>query len=81
MSLATVGIALPNFVIASLAIMVFVFAFQCFRQPAGGRFARSCCPPSVSGTAYAAEIARIVRTGMLDVLSQDYHPHRPGQGT
>jgi oligopeptide transport system permease protein len=72
MSLATVGIALPNFVIASLAIMLFVFVIPVFPAAGWGSFQQIVLPALCLGTAYAAEIARIVRTGMLDVLTQDH---------
>lgn len=72
MSLATIGIALPNFVIASLAIMLFVFMIHVFPAAGWGSFQQLVLPSICLGTAYAAEIARIVRTGMLDVLTQDH---------
>ncbi|HEX3601682.1 MAG TPA: ABC transporter permease [Lacipirellulaceae bacterium] len=72
MSLATIGIAIPNFVIAGLAILLFVFTIPIF-PPAGWGTLRQLVLPAVClGTVYAAEIARITRTGMLDALSQDY---------
>jgi oligopeptide transport system permease protein len=72
MSVATVGIALPNFVIASLAIILFVFLIPVFPAAGWGSFQQLVLPAMCLGALYAAEIARIVRTGMLDVLSQDY---------
>jgi len=72
MSLATLGIALPNFVIASLAIMVFVFMIPVFPAAGWGSLQQLVLPAMCLGALYAAEVARIVRTGMLDVLSQDH---------
>jgi ABC-type dipeptide/oligopeptide/nickel transport system permease component len=72
MSAATVGIALPNFVVAGLAIMLFAFVWPIF-PPAGFGTLRQVVLPSLClGAVYAAEIARLVRTGMLDVMGQDY---------
>jgi oligopeptide transport system permease protein len=72
MSAATVGIALPNFVVAGLAIMLFAFIWPIF-PPAGFGTLRQVVLPSLClGAVYAAEIARLVRTGMLDVMGQDY---------
>jgi oligopeptide transport system permease protein len=72
MSAATVGIALPNFVVAGLAIMLFAFIWPVF-PPAGFGTLRQIVLPSLClGAVYAAEIARLVRTGMLDVMGQDY---------
>jgi oligopeptide transport system permease protein len=72
MSLATIGIALPSFVIAGLAIMLFVFVIPIFPAAGWGSLRQLILPAMCLGTLYAAEIARIARTGMLDALSQDY---------
>lgn len=72
MSLATVGIAVPSFVIAGLAIMLFVFIIPIFPAAGWGSLRQLILPAICLGTLYAAEIARISRTGMLDALSQDY---------
>jgi oligopeptide transport system permease protein len=72
MSLATIGIALPSFVVAGLAILVFVFAIPIFPAAGWGTLRQLVLPAMCLGLAYAAEIARISRTGMLDALSQDY---------
>ncbi|WP_425401036.1 ABC transporter permease [Aeoliella sp.] len=72
MSIATVGIALPNFVIAGFAILLFSFLIPLL-PPAGWGSPRYLLMPAFClGAPYAAYIARISRTGMLDVLSQDY---------
>jgi oligopeptide transport system permease protein len=72
MSLATVGIALPSFVIAGLAIMLLVFKLKIFPAAGWGTLRQLILPAICLGTLYAAEIARIARTAMLDALSQDY---------
>ena len=72
MSLATVGIALPSFVVAGLAIMLFVFMIPIFPAAGWGSFRQLVLPAICLGALYAADIARITRTGMLDALSQDY---------
>jgi oligopeptide transport system permease protein len=72
MSLATVGIALPNFVVAGLAVMVFSFILPIFPPAGFGTLSRVVLPSLCLGAGYAAEIARLVRTGMLDVMGQDY---------
>ncbi len=72
MSLATVGIALPSFVIAGLSIMLFVFIFPIFPAAGWGTLRQLVLPAICLGAVYAAEVARITRTGMLDALSQDY---------
>jgi oligopeptide transport system permease protein len=72
MSLATIGIAIPSFVIAGLAIILFVFLIPVFPAAGWGTFRQLILPATCLGALYAAEIARIARTGMLDALSQDY---------
>ncbi len=72
MSMATIGIALPGFLIASLAILLFVFIIPIFPAGGWGRLENLILPAICLGAPYAAYIARLSRTGMLEVLSQDY---------
>ncbi|QGJ71510.1 Binding-protein-dependent transport systems inner membrane component [Planctomycetales bacterium 10988] len=72
MSIATVGIAIPNFVIASITIILFVFLWQLFPAAGWGSASHLILPAFALGAPYAAYIARLTRTGMLEVLSQDY---------
>jgi oligopeptide transport system permease protein len=72
MSLATIGIALPSFVIAGVSIILFVFLIPIFPAAGWGTFRQLVLPAICLGSVFAAEIARIARTGMLDALSQDY---------
>jgi oligopeptide transport system permease protein len=72
MSLATIGIAIPSFVIAGLSIILFVFLIPIFPAAGWGTPRQLILPAICLGSLYAAEIARIARTGMLDALSQDY---------
>jgi oligopeptide transport system permease protein len=72
MSLATIGIALPSFVIAGLAILLFVFVFPIFPAAGWGSFEQLILPAVCLGAPYAVDVARISRTSMLDVLSQDH---------
>jgi ABC-type dipeptide/oligopeptide/nickel transport system permease component len=72
MSLATVGIALPSFVIGGLSIMLFAFVIPIFPAAGWGSLSQLVLPAICLGSVYAAEVARITRTGMLDALSQDF---------
>jgi ABC-type dipeptide/oligopeptide/nickel transport system permease component len=72
MTIATVGIALPNFVIAGIVIILFVFLWPLFPPGGWGRISNIILPAFCLGAPYAAYIARLTRTGMLDVLGQDY---------
>jgi oligopeptide transport system permease protein len=72
MSIATIGIALPSFVIGGLSVMLFVFMIPIFPAAGWGTLRQLVLPAICLGSVYAAEIARITRTGMLDALSQDF---------
>lgn len=72
MLLATIGIAVPNFVLASLAIIVFVFIVGVFPAAGWGTLNQMVLPALCLGAPYAAYIARLTRTGMLEVLGLDY---------
>jgi len=69
---ATVGIALPNFVIAGVLIVLLVFLLPVFPAGGWGSLRQLILPAFCLGAPYAAYIARLTRTGMLDILSQDY---------
>ena len=69
---ATLGIAIPNFVLASLAIVVFVFQLQWFPAAGWGTLWQIVLPSLCLGAPYAGYIARLTRTGMLEVLGRDY---------
>jgi oligopeptide transport system permease protein len=69
---ATAGIALPNFVIAAFLIILFVFLVPIFPVAGWGTLKHMILPGFALGAPRAAYIARLTRTGMLEVLSQDY---------
>ncbi len=72
MGVATVGIALPNFVIAGITIILFVFIWPIFPAAGWGSLGQLILPGFCLGAPYAAYVARLTRTGMLDVLGRDY---------
>ena len=72
MAIATIGIALPNFIIAGIAILTFVFTIPLLPAAGWGTPQQLVLPSLCLGLPYAAYVARIARTGMLDVLSQDH---------
>jgi oligopeptide transport system permease protein len=69
---ATAGIALPNFVVAGICILLFVFLLPVFPAAGWGSLSQLVLPAFCLGAPYAAEVARISRTSLLDALSQDY---------
>ncbi|MFT5734616.1 MAG: oligopeptide transport system permease protein [Planctomycetota bacterium] len=69
---ATAGIALPNFVIASFLIILFVFLIPLLPVAGWGTIQHMLLPGFCLGLVFAAYIARLTRTGMLETLSADY---------
>jgi oligopeptide transport system permease protein len=72
MAMATLGIALPNFVLAGVSIIFFVFYLQWLPAAGWGRLSQVVLPALCLGAPYAAYIARLTKAGMLDVLNLDY---------
>ncbi|MGC4002063.1 MAG: ABC transporter permease subunit [Pirellulales bacterium] len=70
--ISTLGIALPNFVLAGLAIIAFAFLIPLFPAAGWGRWEHLVLPACCLAAPYAAYIARLTRTGMLEVLNQDF---------
>jgi oligopeptide transport system permease protein len=72
MAMATLGIAVPNFVLAGLSIILFVFLLPVFPAAGWGRLNQLILPALCLGAPYAAYIARLTRASMLEVLNLDY---------
>ena len=72
MGLAMVGICLPSFVLGPILIMVFSMELGWF-NPSGWNHPGDRVLPTITlGLFYAAYIARLSRSGMLDVMRMDY---------
>ena len=72
MSLAMVGICLPSFVLGPILILVFSMELGWF-NPSGWNHPGDRVLPTITlGLFYAAYIARLSRSGMLDVMRMDY---------
>jgi len=69
---ATCGIALPNFVIASFLIILFVFLLPLFPVAGWGNLSHMLLPGFCLGLVFAAYISRLTRTGLLEALSQNH---------
>ncbi len=72
MSIAFIGYATPNFVLA--IIMILVFSFNLHWLPSSGSMTplHFLMPAIVLAAPMLAEIVRFTRNAMLDVLNQDY---------
>ena len=72
MAAAVLGIAIPNFVLASLAILLFVFGIQLFPAGGWGTLKQIALPSLCLGAPVAAYIARLTRAGMLETLNREH---------
>jgi len=72
MSLAMVGICIPNFVLGPLLVLVFSLWLGWLPVSGWDEPADKILPSITLGATYAAYIARLSRGGMLEVLSQDF---------
>ena len=72
MSIAVLGISAPAFWVALLLQIVFALGLHWFPLSGTKTAAHYVLPVIALGTRYFASIARVTRTAMLDVLSQDY---------
>lgn len=72
MTLAGVGMSVPSFVLSGLAIAVFVFWLGWFPAGGWGTLHQLILPSICLAAPYTAYIARLTRTGMLEVMHLDY---------
>jgi oligopeptide transport system permease protein len=72
MSLAMLGLSVPNFVIGPLLVLVFSFWLYWFPPARWGGPAAVVLPVITLAAIYAAYIARLTRAGMLEVMRSDY---------
>lgn len=72
MGIAMLGICLPTFVIGPVFLLIFSIQLEWF-NPYGWQSASDRVLPVLTlGIFYAAYIARLTRTGTLDILNQDF---------
>lgn len=70
--LSTLGLALPNFVLAGLLVLALAIAFPLFPVAGWGTPRHLVLPGLALGAPFGAYVARLFRTALLEVLSQDY---------
>ncbi|MDF2836666.1 MAG: transporter permease [Paenibacillus sp.] len=69
---SVIGKAIPNFWLAIMLILIFSVTFQLFPVSGGGSMLHLVLPAFTLATGTAAELTRLIRSNMLDVLGQDY---------
>ncbi len=72
MSLAMIGLSVPNFVLGPLFVLVFAFWFYWLPPARWGGISGLILPVVTLSAVYAAYIARLTRAGMLEVMRSDY---------
>jgi oligopeptide transport system permease protein len=73
MSVAMIGICMPTLLLGPVLVLVFGIWLEWVPVSGWGEVPGDKILPSLTlGAAYAAYIARLTRSGMLEVLSQDY---------
>jgi oligopeptide transport system permease protein len=69
---ASLTLALPNFALAGISILVLCFALPLLPVAGYGSLRHLVLPSLALGLPCAATIARLTRTGLVEALSQDY---------
>ncbi len=72
MSLAMLGLSVPNFVIGPILVLVFSLWLYILPPARWGGISSLVLPVVTLAAIYAAYIARLTRAGMLEVLRSDY---------
>jgi len=72
MGLAFLGYAVPNFVLATLLMLVFAYWLNWLPVVGNGTPAHFIMPTAVLAAGLIAALSRFTRNAMLDVLGQDY---------
>ncbi len=66
------GLSFPNFALGPILILIFAIKLGWLPVSGAGSFANLILPAITMGSALAAILTRMVRTSMLEELSQDY---------
>ncbi len=72
MTVAMLGVSIPNFVLGPVLIMIFSLELGWFSAVGWDSWADSILPSITLGLFYAAYIARLTRGGMLEIIRQDF---------
>jgi oligopeptide transport system permease protein len=69
---ALAGVSIPNYVLGPVLVLLFAIYLPLLPVGGWGSISQVVLPAIVLATPFAASIARLMRTSLLDVLSQDY---------
>lgn len=72
MALAMIGVSLPSFVIGATMMIVFALKLGVLPVAGWGGFSHLVMPAVTLALPYAAYIARLARSGTIEVMSQDF---------
>ncbi|KIR02141.1 Oligopeptide transport system permease protein OppB [Lachnospiraceae bacterium TWA4] len=72
MFIAMVGVSVPSFIMGALFQYFFALKLKMFPVQGWSSFAHTVLPAFALGLGSLATVSRLMRTSMLDVLSQDY---------
>lgn len=72
MSLAMLGLSVPNFVLGPILVLIFSFWLYLLPPARWGGISHLILPVITLSAIYAAYIARLTRAGMLEVMRSDY---------
>lgn len=72
MTVAMVGVSVPNFVLGPLLIMLFSIQLGWFTAVGWYSFSDSILPSLTLGLFYVAYVARLTRGGVLEIIRKDY---------
>jgi len=72
MSLAMLGLSVPNFVLGPILVLIFSLWLYWLPPARTGGFTSYMLPVITLAAIYAAYIARLTRAGMLEVMRSDY---------
>jgi peptide/nickel transport system permease protein len=69
---AVLGKAMPNFWLGIMLILLLAVNYQIFPVSGRGTFIHLVLPAITLGTGIAAEMTRLIRSSMIEILHQDY---------
>jgi oligopeptide transport system permease protein len=72
MTLAMLGISLPNFVIGALLVLIFALGWKLVPVAGWGSFRHLVLPVITLALPYIAIVARLARSGMIEVMQLDF---------